>query len=484
MKSRIIQLCILAWSVFLISCSENDEPFIPEEKPLLEITLNKSEMTMGVSDIDTLSVITDIGVLNPEFESSNTAIITVDDQGIIEALSPGSAEITVTVDDLVAKCQVVVKLKMLELNHSDITLKVTDRDTLLVTSELFDETVVWESSDPSVVSVDENGRLVALTSGSSEITATVDDLSTTCMVNVDVTIFLGGYYNEYDAAYWKNGVIHPLTTDGSDEGYNSYVNSIKVVNGNIYSGGQKYESYNTVWKNNEETILELAGWSNELMELAVWKDEVIAVGGRYRAYLWSETDGVTYWSGEGVETSGSSVFVSNSDIYMGGTQNIGNINRASIWKNQQAFTLDYTIYHIVRDIFVDQEDFYTCATEYISSGQVKSKYWKNETLIELTDGTYSSGAYSIAVLNGDVYVGGHKKGKPVIWKNGEEIFYEASDVQGTIKELTIHGDDLYAVGNVKTGSTYAYVGVVWKNGEEIFRTELFDNAYLNCIDVK
>lgn len=472
----------LLGAIGLGSCVDSEED-IPNE-PILEIALNKSSVTMGVSDTDTLSVTTDIGILAVDWMSSDPSIVSITEHGIIEALDYGSAEISAIVDTLTATCLVEVKPTSINLNESEITLKVTDVDTLSILTDIGDLDISWVSSDPEIVAVDERGRLVALNSGSANIVASVGDLSVACAVTVDVTVFLGGYYNDYDAAYWKDGVMHPLTYDSLEEGYFSYVNSIKVVNGNIFAGGQKQEVYNTIWKNGEETFLELTGWANELMELAAWDDGVLAVGGRDRIYLWNETDGISYWSGENEKASGTSIFVDNSDIYIGGMQNVGGINRASIWKNQQAFTLDYTIYHIVKDIYVENGDFYTCATEYIGTGQVKSKYWKNETLVELTDGTYNSSVSSILVMDGDVYVGGQKRDKPVVWKNGEEIFYEDASVKGIIQELVAHGNDLYAVGNVRVAGNYVYSGVVWKNGEEIFRTELFDDAYLYCIDVK
>ena len=482
MKSRIIQLCLLAWSVFLVSCSENDDPIDPDENPLLEILLNKSEISMGVSDLDTLSVTTDIGVLMADYESSNSAVVTIDDQGILEALSPGSAEITVTVDDLVAKCQVTVKLKTLELNHAEIILKVTDKDTLLVTSELFDRSVVWASSDASIVSVDEEGRLMALKSGTAEISATADELTTSCKVTVELTIFLGGSYKEYEAAYWKDGELFPLTNDGEEVGLYSKVNSIKVVNGDIFAGGQKQERLTTVWKNGEEINIEIGG-ANEIQELAVVEGEIIGVGGNGRVFLWDESAGYYYWTESGVTNRAASIFVENSDIYVAGMSNNGSINRATVWKNEQAFTLDYTTSHIVKDVFVMNGDFYTCAYEFIETSKYKLKYWKNETLVEVTDGSSRALPSAILVVGEDVYISGSLNNRPVIWKNDEVIYYAESGVIGSINELITHGDDIYAVGNI-TVSEFNQAGLVWKNGEEIFRTDLFDNAYLNSIEIK
>lgn len=481
MRNVIIQLSLLTWSLTFWSCGDNDDPIIPDESSL-EMVLNKAAVTMAVSDKDTLSVTTDIGVLTVDWLSSDPSVVSVNNQGIIEAMSLGSAEITATVDDLVAKCIVEVKIKTLDLNKSSVTLKVTDRDTLSVVSDIFDKTVEWASSDPSVVSVDEEGRLKALKSGDAEVSATVDDLTTICNVTVDLTIFLGGSSKEFEAAYWKDGKIHKLTTDGNDIGLYSYVNSIKVAHGDIYAGGQRQERFTTVWKNGEEINIEVGG-ANEIRELAVINDQIVGVGGNNRVFLWDETDGFYFWTESGNQSRGTSIYVENSNIYVGGMINTGSVNRATVWKNKQAFALDYTTNHTVIDVFVSNGDFYTCAYENMGSGKYKSKYWKNEKLIELTDGNSHSLPLAIHVIGDDVYVGGVLNYRPVIWKNGETVFYEAEGVYGTIDELASIGTDLYAVGNIEVGGN-AFAGLVWKNGEEIFRTELFDNAYLKCIDIK
>ena len=54
------------------------------------------------------------------------------------------------------------------------------------------QTIIWSSSDPSVASVDENGRVAPIAVGETTITATAGDVSSTCGVSVvaDGNIFL------------------------------------------------------------------------------------------------------------------------------------------------------------------------------------------------------------------------------------------------------------------------------------------------------
>lgn len=79
-----------------------------------------------------------------------------------------------------------VSAESVELNHHELLLCVGDTDRLHATvtpSDAVDE-VYWHSSDPSVVSVTDTGKLKAMAAGEATITAAAGDFSDTCLVTV------------------------------------------------------------------------------------------------------------------------------------------------------------------------------------------------------------------------------------------------------------------------------------------------------------
>lgn len=80
-------------------------------------------------------------------------------------------------------------MKGIYLNKHELVLDLNDEETLIATVLPLDapnRDVVWTSSDPSVATVDENGNVVAVSSGTTIITATTIDgqCSDTCVVTV------------------------------------------------------------------------------------------------------------------------------------------------------------------------------------------------------------------------------------------------------------------------------------------------------------
>ncbi|MFQ6792500.1 MAG: Ig-like domain-containing protein [Thomasclavelia sp.] len=85
------------------------------------------------------------------------------------------------------------EIEKIELNKSSLTMAKDSQETLIATirpeDTVMDKTITWKSSDPSIVSVDENGKITANKVGSATITATtVNGLYVTCQVNVEIPI--------------------------------------------------------------------------------------------------------------------------------------------------------------------------------------------------------------------------------------------------------------------------------------------------------
>lgn len=199
------------------SSTVEEEPAEPSEEP---IELERFAVT-GASTIYMYSrgETTDVVyVISPasaesqiEWSSDDETVATVDDYGTIRARRGGTCTITGSCGDtfiaVTVVCDFEVPDTVLDMNMEDITMSYEGQTVELaidydLTQEQMDATV-WESSDPSVASVDDKGVVTALTNGTTIITASIADYTASCIVRcVDVTGNKG--YNSDDSEYVIN----------------------------------------------------------------------------------------------------------------------------------------------------------------------------------------------------------------------------------------------------------------------------------------
>ncbi len=135
------------------------------------------------------------------WSSSNEAIATVSEAGLVTACGGGSAVITATSVDggFTATCTVTVTVeldsisveqKTLELSVGESSSLTTVLDPLDATEPL--PTLIWSSSNPDVATVDQNGKVTAVGAGTTVITFTTSDGTfkdeTGCTVTVTAEI--------------------------------------------------------------------------------------------------------------------------------------------------------------------------------------------------------------------------------------------------------------------------------------------------------
>lgn len=167
------------------------------------VTLNTNMNTMEVGDTFTLVATvmpTNATNKNVTWSSNNTNVATVDANGKVTAIATGDATITVTTEDglKTATCQVTVTSKAseeisvtgVELNASTHTMKVGDTFTLtakVLPDDATNKTVTWSSNNTDIATVDENGKVTAVSKGSAVIKVTTQDgLKTgTCQIIVE-----------------------------------------------------------------------------------------------------------------------------------------------------------------------------------------------------------------------------------------------------------------------------------------------------------
>lgn len=137
-----------------------------------------------------------------KWTSSNKNIATVSSDGLVSTLAVGNVVIKATCGEASAECKVTVTPVLVEsitLDKEQLEIYVGDVTSLKVTVEPEDAdryTVVWSSSDESVVTVSE-GVIRAVGAGNASVKATVGEAEASCSVSVqekETGAKLGDYY--------------------------------------------------------------------------------------------------------------------------------------------------------------------------------------------------------------------------------------------------------------------------------------------------
>lgn len=140
----------------VLEAGETSEP--------LEVTLNPNDATVDSSEL--------------KWESLNTSVATINANGEITAIAPGTAIIRATLAGKTAECtvKVIVTLTGVEIAgdgnaivYKNKTAKLNVELTPSNATEIPD-TIIWTSSDESIASVDENGIVKGIEPGIAVIT--------------------------------------------------------------------------------------------------------------------------------------------------------------------------------------------------------------------------------------------------------------------------------------------------------------------------
>ena len=174
---------------------------VVEDIAIQSLELNKSTLTLKVGDKETLTATIlpaettlDKGVT---WDSGNTSVATVSDKGEVTAVAPGETTITVTSKGDPSKvkyCSVLVSAKIIAvtgvtLDKNSLSLEIGKSETLNATiapESATDKTVTWSSSNTSIATVDGNGKVTAIASGTATITVTTKDGGKTAICTVTV----------------------------------------------------------------------------------------------------------------------------------------------------------------------------------------------------------------------------------------------------------------------------------------------------------
>lgn len=167
--------------------------------PIKSVTLDYESANLEVDETLKLTA-----TINPEnttesktltWESSNSDIVSVDNNGLVTAKKEGDAIITVTTsNNLKDTCAIhvgkqTVEITSVQLNKSSLTLTEGNEETLVATilpaDTTMEKVLTWSSNNDAVAMVDQQGKVTALTAGKATITVTtVNNKTATCEVTV------------------------------------------------------------------------------------------------------------------------------------------------------------------------------------------------------------------------------------------------------------------------------------------------------------
>lgn len=165
----------------------------PQNKGLV---ISPAEVEIGKNEKIQLSVFdADGNPVKATWSSSNTLVASVDGNGQLESLNPGTAIITAQADGKSGTCQVTVHdevpLESLTFDKTELSLNVGETYKLtpiFIPENASNKTIYrWASNAPQVASVSDDGLVTALAPGKALIRAGIDaqgSIMAECMVTV------------------------------------------------------------------------------------------------------------------------------------------------------------------------------------------------------------------------------------------------------------------------------------------------------------
>lgn len=161
----------------------SDSVIIKVIKPVTDITLSESKVTIFVDDTISISAI-----VNPEdatvkkllWTSEDETIAKVYQDGDVTGIAPGRTVIHATSTDgneIVASCTIIVKARTsassIKINSSEITMLKgkTRKLTATIYPNKTTDGIHWMSTDTSIVQVDQKGNIITVGAGTCEVVA-------------------------------------------------------------------------------------------------------------------------------------------------------------------------------------------------------------------------------------------------------------------------------------------------------------------------
>ena len=328
----VLLACVLAFSLAAFTACEadmTDKNAVRAES----VSLNETSLSLSVGQTFQLTATPtpadtteDIRWSVVTTQTSGTNVAKVSPDGLVTAVSAGTATIQVQVGTAKATCEVTVTdngetepeppVEVESVTVTPETAQVDIAGTVSLTAELAPAgatgTVVWSTEDDTVATVSQQGVVTGVSEGKTTITATVGEFSDTCVVSVfPNTISVNGtaYSMRIGTARTTSTGTDPANTWWSlneegqeDPAYNSGNIGSQQLNGDgaiaFYWTKDAYNEYNS------DLVFELMG---NISETATYYDAQVFNGP------------TTPWGGLGVASSTQLSVTVNGEAYSGDT---------------------------------------------------------------------------------------------------------------------------------------------------------------------
>ena len=190
---------------------ENGIKFVAKEVKATKATLDKNELTINNGYRHTLKLSVEPEDFTDEvtWKSTNTDVVTVDDNGLVNAQNTGSATIKVVVGEQSTTCtvKVVQPVERIYLNESSISLDALDQYQLeasVYPKDAYNKDLEWKSEDETIATVSETGLVKAVKKGKTKIVVKAKDGSgktTSCDVTVNNNAHIAKSVDEMESAH-------------------------------------------------------------------------------------------------------------------------------------------------------------------------------------------------------------------------------------------------------------------------------------------
>lgn len=191
-KAKAVEAGTVTVKVTSNDGGKTDECVVIVEEPLIPVTgvvINESSdnivLVKGESKTFTATVNpSDATDKTITWSVSDDTILSVDQNGKVTALAGGSAKVVVTTKDggKKAECSitVIVPVESVEITSAPEGLKMTEGDTFTFTAvmkpeDATDKNFEWSSSNPSVLTIDQEGKAVAVKAGKAVVSIKTSD---------------------------------------------------------------------------------------------------------------------------------------------------------------------------------------------------------------------------------------------------------------------------------------------------------------------
>ena len=176
---------------------DNSSYFLVDDDFAEEVSLNYTELSMEKGETRKLEVAytgnASVSGKSVVWSSSNKKAAVVDSEGEVTALWGGNTVITAKIGNVSASCKVTVSdtVAVAGITLESQSVKLTEGDTYKLKASVLPENatnqnIKWKTSDEKILSVDENGTILAISPGTAQVTATTEDgeKQSSCMVSV------------------------------------------------------------------------------------------------------------------------------------------------------------------------------------------------------------------------------------------------------------------------------------------------------------